>query len=336
MKRAARLALVAVLLLVLVLGGLYLVLAVSPAETCPPGDTVARGNGWAAGAGMPTRRSELAAAVLDGKIYVGGGLTLTGASKAFEVYDPASDRWEQAAPLPVALHHFGMAAGDGRIYVSGGYEGNNLSNPSDAVWVYDPASADWSTGPNMAAGRAAHAMVAMDGLLYVVGGVGIGSLFIWVYDPVADAWDTLPTLLPTPREHLAAAALDGKLIVIGGRWPGQGNLAIVEVYDSASGSWEQAPDMPTARGGLTAAAVGEQIHVAGGEDFDRSPDCTFAQHEIYDPSANRWLTASPLPTSRHGLASAAVGEKWYVIGGGTKAAAKTLVSASDLVEIFSP
>jgi N-acetylneuraminic acid mutarotase len=336
MKRAARLTLAVIVLLVLILGGLYIFLTVSPAESCPIEAEALIGQVWAEGAKMPTRRSELAAAVLDDMVYVGGGLTFTGASKAFEVYDPAGDNWQKAAPLPVALHHFGMAAVDGRIYVSGGYKGNNLSNPSDAVWVFDPAGDNWSAAPSMPGGRAAHAMVDMDGLLYVVGGAGVGSTFIWVYDPAEESWDTLPTSLPTPREHLAAVALDGRLFVIGGRWPGRGNLATVELYDPDLGTWDRAPDMPTARGGLTAAAVGERLHVTGGEDFERSPSCTFSQHERFDPAAGHWLTLAPLPTSRHGLASAAVGERWIVFGGGTKAAAQTLVSASDLVEIFGP
>jgi N-acetylneuraminic acid mutarotase len=157
-----------------------------------------------------------------------------------------------------------------------------------------------------------------------------------VYDPAADAWETLPATLPTPREHLAAATVEGKLLAIGGRWPGEGNYDTVEIYDPVSGEWESGAAMPTARGGLTAAAVGNRVHVAGGEDFDSRPTCTYPQHEVYDLETDTWLTFPNLPTPRHGLTSAVVGEEWFVIGGGTKAAALTLVSSSDLIEIFRP
>ena len=41
-----------------------------------------------------------------------------------------------------------------------------------------------------------------------------------------------------------------------------------------------------------------------------------------------------LPTPRHGLASAVVSGRWYVIGGGARAGALTFVSLTDLVEVF--
>jgi hypothetical protein len=75
--------------------------------------------------------------------------------------------------------------------------------------------------------------------------------------------------------------------------------------------------MPTARGGLTAAAPDGRLHVTGGEDRDTSE--TFAQHEVYDPATGRWITLVPLPTPRHGLTSQNLGGRWYAIGGGAKA-----------------
>jgi N-acetylneuraminic acid mutarotase len=92
--------------------------------------------------------------------------------------------------------------------------------------------------------------------------------------------------------------------------------------------------MPTARGGLTAAALDGRLHVAGGEDLD--PGATFAEHEVYDPATDSWTAAAPMPTARHGLTSQAVADRWYVIGGGARAGAMTFVSLTDLVESFAP
>ena len=92
--------------------------------------------------------------------------------------------------------------------------------------------------------------------------------------------------------------------------------------------------MPTARGGLTAAALAGRVHVTGGEDLDSGK--TFAEHEVYDPAAGAWATAAPLPTARHGLTSQVARDRWYVIGGGTSAGAMTFVSLTDLVEVFTP
>jgi N-acetylneuraminic acid mutarotase len=335
-KRIGRLVVALILLLMVVAGGLYLALSLSPPTACPRTAAPLEAGSWGAGAPMPTDRSELAAAALGGKIYVGGGLRLTGASNAFEAYDPALDAWQELTPLPAPTHHFGMAAAGDRLILTGGFEGNSFSSATDGVWVYDPAEDSWTAGAPMPDSRAAHGSVTIDGLVYVVGGAGVGSTFLMVYDPAADAWETLPATLPTPREHLAAATVEGMLLVIGGRWPGEGNYDTVEIYDPVSGVWESGAPMPTARGGLTAAAVGNRVHVAGGEDFDSRPTCTYPQHEVYDLETDTWLTFPNLPTPRHGLTSAVVGEEWFVIGGGTKAAALTLVSSSDLIEIFRP
>jgi hypothetical protein len=55
---------------------------------------------------------------------------------------------------------------------------------------------------------------------------------------------------------------------------------------------------------------------------------------VYDPTTARWTALADLPTPRHGLASAVVSGRWYVIGGGTRAGALTFISLTDLVEVF--
>ncbi|MFQ6019006.1 MAG: Kelch repeat-containing protein, partial [Kiloniellaceae bacterium] len=138
------------------------------------------GGAWTAAAAMPTARSELAAAALDGRIYVAGGLATFGGTKVFEVYDPAADRWDRLAQLPRSLHHFGMAAARGRIYLTGGYSGLSFSADSAEAWAYDPAGDDWTRLPDMPAPRAAHGMVNLGDKLYVVGGVGPHATALWV------------------------------------------------------------------------------------------------------------------------------------------------------------
>jgi Kelch motif len=70
---------------------LQLLWGCATAQDLPPGP-------WTRAAPMPTARSELAAAALDGRIYVAGGIARWGTTAAFEAYEPARDRWEE---LPV-------------------------------------------------------------------------------------------------------------------------------------------------------------------------------------------------------------------------------------------
>jgi hypothetical protein len=71
--------------------------------------------------------------------------------------------------------------------------------------------------------------------------------------------------------------------------------------------------MPTARGGISAAATSNGYVVAVGGEADD----TFDDAEAYDVERDRWLRLPPMPTARHGLGSAAAGTVLYVMAGGT-------------------
>ena len=76
-------------------------------------------------------------------------------------------------------------------------------------------------------------------------------------------------------------------------------------------TWQSLEPMPTARGGLAAATIGNTIFVFGGESLTS----TFEQNEQYIPEAG-WFSHTRMPTPRHGLGAAAVDDRIYVIGGG--------------------
>ncbi len=290
---------------------------------------------WTEGAPMPTARSEVTSAVLDGKIYVIGGFQVSGSNtSAVEAYDPATDSWEQAAPLPVTLDHAMAATVGGKLYVVGGYRvfGSEISS---STYEYDPASDSWIERAPLPRERAAGAAVAADGVIYLLGGVGPQPTVGIAYDPTADAWRELPPM-EAPREHLTAEVVGTAIYVIGGRWEGV-NVGTVEVYSVVPGAccWRTYEPMPTARGGLASGVIDGRIHVVGGEDLQAN--ATFGEHEVYDlvsnsPDAPFWTAAPQLPTARHGLTAQVVGGRLYVIGGGPEAR----LSTSPLVEVFTP
>lgn len=287
---------------------------------------------WTEGASMPTPRSELGAAALDGVVYVAGGLVSDGITDAFESYNVADDEWTILAALPVGLHHLGIAALDDKIYVTGGYADMNFT-PDARVWVYDPETDAWTQLNDLPEAIGAHQLVNVDDTLYIVGGVPQGTT-LWAYDVESDIWDTSLAEMPTAREHLGATSLNGQLIVVGGRWS-QGNLAVVETYDPESDRWETLPEMPTARGGFNVAAVDGAVYAAGGEAFVGA-GCTFDRAEVYDAETETWMRLPDMPTPRHGLSMAGVDGHWIVIGGATGAGGMTFETTSDRVEIFTP
>ena len=69
---------------------------------------------------MPTARSGIAAAVLDGRIFVVGGEAPSGTFQEVEAYDPTSNGWSTYAPMPRARHGLGAVALEGLLYVIAG------------------------------------------------------------------------------------------------------------------------------------------------------------------------------------------------------------------------
>jgi Kelch motif len=116
---------------------IVLVAAWAGVSSAKPGQSerVAGGPSWRAEATMPVPRSEVAGAVVDGKIAVAGGFLADGrSSRRVDLYDPARDRWSRLPDLPLAVNH-AMAAADGRrLYIVGGY---GASGPVRAAFVLE-------------------------------------------------------------------------------------------------------------------------------------------------------------------------------------------------------
>jgi hypothetical protein len=104
---------------------------------------------WTTGAPLPTPRSEIAGAALNGKIYIIGGFDVTGqATTSVEVYDPIADKWTNAASLPQPLDHTAAASYGSKLYVVGGgyLSRDSLSNK---LFIYDPLTNEWTEGANL-------------------------------------------------------------------------------------------------------------------------------------------------------------------------------------------
>ena len=268
---------------------------------------------WQSGAAMPTARSEMRVAVVDGIFYVPGGF---GGLTSFEAYDPANDSWTALAPVPEPAHHMMVTGHGGKVYVFGG--GPDLSWQATAsIFVYDPATDAWTTAGAMPERRMSGEAVSLGDFIYIVGGTG-GTTALLRHDPAEGSWSVLPG--PSqPREHVAATAFSGELWVIGGRWGGTGALATVEIFDPVSGAWRDGPEMHEARSGFGAAAVGDRIMVAGGEILGARPWKALASAEVYDAVSGAWTMLPELPAGIHGMPVIGYEGTAYVLGGSDRA-----------------
>ena len=117
---------------------------------------------------MPSKRTEVAVAILDNSIYVVGGFTQKGIADQVEVWDSESGKWSNIPPLPRPLHHTTVSAVNGKLYVIGGFD-SGMWTPVDTTYEYSPKKRDWTVKARMPTRRGALAATVIDDKIYFVG-----------------------------------------------------------------------------------------------------------------------------------------------------------------------
>ncbi|MBA2320672.1 MAG: hypothetical protein H0V89_05890 [Deltaproteobacteria bacterium] len=201
------------------------------------------------------------------------------------------------------------------------------------MWALTPGVDDTWLPRASFPGRGSAVTGVVDGRIYVAGGWGEGAAVddLAVYDPATDAWADLAPM-PAPRDHACGAAIDGVLVVVGGRMIDiASHTDTVFRYDPASDAWTQGAPMPTGRGGAACGVVGGELVVVGGEGNPNDPSGVFSVAEAYDAAADTWRVLPAMITPRHGMAAGAWGEQLFVPGGATIQA----FGASEVHEILT-
>jgi N-acetylneuraminic acid mutarotase len=315
---------------------------------------------WKKAAPFPEPDEELYGVACNGKMYVIGGWDDGKARGANYEYDPATDKWTKKASMPRKAHHAALASYNGKIYVSGGFvppENTNVPlggawQPIDNAWEYDPAADSWRSLAPLPGKRGSAVAVEAGGKIYVIGGATTveGSKEPWtlssgaaaspqsvspfftffgparvlttndVYDPATNKWESRKPM-SVPRNHSFAAAVNGKIYVIGGRTGSAyimtaTNTNVVEEYDPVADRWSgPLQRMPTARSGGGYGTDGRRIYCAGGEVATTQLTGAFRAVEAYDPATNTWSTLPSMPMPRHGVAGAVIGNEFHLVSG---------------------
>jgi len=286
---------------------------------------------WRRLAPMPTARQNMAGTVLDGTIWVVGGLAAGSTpSRRIEGYDPVINDWKAGPDLPIRLHHEMVVTYKGELVVIGGWIPKG-SDPSAEVSgrVFALRGGNWVKLPSLGRPRAAGAAAVVGDQIVVVGGQANDRLVdtTEVFD--GKRWSGGKSI-PTPREHLAAAS-DGHFVyAVGGRAlsPDKNSRAL-ERYDPANNRWQRLPDMPTARGGLGAAIVDGHLFALGGE----GPTDVFGKVESYSLAGRKWSSAPSMRTPRHGIAVAAIGRSLYSLGGAPRPGHASASATAEVLKV---
>lgn len=169
---------------------------------------------------MNTARGDATAKVLNGKIFIVGGLAADGSSlDSVEIFDPVGESWSYGPAMQTRRDNAGSAVFSGKLYVFGGRtrnaDGSTVNSALTSIEIYDPATASWSYGSPMPTGRRAMAVGTISGRAQVIGGEDPVSSENEEYNPITDAWRSL-TPMASGRHGAAAATIRGKVYVAGG------------------------------------------------------------------------------------------------------------------------
>jgi N-acetylneuraminic acid mutarotase len=278
----------------------------------PPRATVAF-RGWSSIRDLPGKRSLLAAASVDGKVYAMGGFDEVSDFKpqsSVYVYDPArpSVGWLSVSSLPMASADLAAVSVNEIIYAIGvgGMSGSG-------VYAYDPSRPmqGWLSVSNLPMAPPLGnntAATTVNSKIYALG-LGASGTGVYVYDTAqpTQGWLSVSNLPAPSFTTVAAVTVNGKVYALG-----LGDSTGVYVYDplQPTQGWLSVANLPVAGVGLAAVSVNGKVYVVGmGENSTGV--------YVYDPSRPTagWMSVRSLPVGLWFSGVASVNGTIYVIGG---------------------
>ncbi|CAM1507615.1 Fc.00g072560.m01.CDS01 [Cosmosporella sp. VM-42] len=246
---------------------------------------------WRSAADIPMPLNHANAAVVNGKIYLLGGLAVlaNGTWSAVPnswVYDPEDDKWTPLTAMPNGAGRGSAAMGvyEDTIYVAGGMTilvPGGYQNSITTVLAFNTTSGTWTSVPEAAKN------------------------------------------IPEGRDHSASAVIDSTFYILGGRnfgqYNGRGTVFSLNLESPTEGWRTSAKSMPTPRGGISAGTIGKSVYIFGGEgNMAEGSDGVFNETEVFNSETERWNKLAPMKLPRHGTSAVAIGGRVYIPGGGVR------------------
>ena len=129
--------------------------------------------------------------------------------------------------------------------------------------------------------------------------------------PLPGHWRFEPEA-PKAQVESGGAAIGDTIYVLGGARPG--NLHTVLSFDIHSRRWSEPTKLPVGLNHVAVAAHEGKLYLAGG--FLEGDEATNRFLE-YDPATDTWTKLPPMKLARGGSAAVTIGDKLYVVDGGS-------------------
>ena len=274
---------------------------------------------------MPFRMSGyVQSVVVQGRVYVGGGLT-----DSVMEYNTSSAKW---ADLPsYQLFSFGMTLINSQLVLVGG---RTYVNHSKVLGVWEAKSRKWTYPyPEMPTARSLCSVAVFKEWLIVAGGVSVGGFMstvssVEVMNTDTKQWHTGQPM-PTPWNSMKTAIMGDMCYFMGGFTSISGSRGTDSVYcvplpalisqaqsrvsrENSHSAWKEIRGI-----GIEWSAplsISGSLLAVGGCDIVTCHDIT-AIH-LYQPDTGEWVKVGDLPTPRHSCTCAMITNREILIAGG--------------------
>ena len=255
---------------------------------------------WSTFEPLPHPVTHVGSAEVDGKVWLAGGFALLDYTQIVDhvwIYDPVTDSWTAGPSLPAKRSAGAMVRLGRKLhYFSGLINRNDNTGDHYVLDLDEPGGPKtWTTAAPMPAPRDHLSGVSLGGKIYAIGGQFGHDLdpqdtdLVHMYDPATDSWTELAGL-PFIRSHYepGTVAVDGKILIAGGRTGTQNCTDDITVYDPKTDQWNLLYDMPYCALAPSAKVIGDELFLSHGgkvsvlfpttdnykRPFDRSPSDT--------------------------------------------------------------
>jgi hypothetical protein len=134
--------------------------------------------------------------------------------------------------------------------------------------------------------------------------------------------------VPAPRSEVAATAVHGEIVIVGGLTEDGAPSARVDAYSPARNRWRRLPDLPVGVHHALAASDGTRLYVVGGYGGPLGIASRLRSAFVFERGT--WRSLPRLPEPRAAGGAAVVAGKLYVVGGVAAAGLATRAFALDL------
>lgn len=273
-------------------------------------------NTWSKGKAMPVGVAYAPAALLEGQIYVVGGLDAANAVVSdLQIYNPATNTWSTGAALPTATEASSAAVVNNVLYVFGG--DNGVSAPTNAVWAYNPSTKKWTGKAAMLTARNGTLAVVENGIIYVIGGnLGHGANFtatVESYNPATNTWKT-EAPMDGAKDYPGGGLIGTTIVAADGAPAGSVVTGDTEGYNAVTNKWTELTADPTARTGPCSGVINGILYDISG--YINNAGAATTVNESFNLSTNKWTTTlARIPQGTMLGASAVANGQLYCLGG---------------------